>query len=281
MYTCDKVNEELIRHNRFDVTCLNEKRKCGDSYEFRFACNICNNTDWWALPKHILRHNYRCLKCYENQPDKYVIKHGRAVRRNHGYNKEQVIDKVSQIRNDVLLIDYAGNTHSKSTWQCKECGGQWYDTVGRIAGSNKYKIHSYCPYCHVNRKIQYCVDNNTFDSSWEIIFYLYHKLQGHTTYRLHREIGLPYWYEGKCCLWFPDFVLSPHIDLLTDYPDIFKKCGEIIEIKPKSGGRNPEQTQAKKESGWDVVFVCWDKIKPMRDWLLAQNVNIEKYLVKK
>jgi hypothetical protein len=281
MYTCDKVNAELLRHNRLDVTCLDDKKKVGDSYEFRFRCAICGNDDWWALPKHILRHNYRCLKCYENQPDKYVIKHGRAVRKNHGLTKEQVIEKVAKVRNDVILEDYAGNTHNKSTWKCIECGGIWYDTVGHIAGDNRHRIYSYCPHCHVNKPLQYRIDHKTLDSRWEIVYYLYHILHGHRIFRLHKEIPLPYYFENRRCFWYPDFILFPHVDLLVDYPQIFQKKGEIIEVKPKSGGRRPEQTQAKKESGWDVAFVGWDKIKPMWDWLLTQNVDIDKYLVKK
>lgn len=267
--TYEQIVEALKESERTDVVVLDKKRISCSGYQWLWKCtNSKCSHEWYAEYSQVLgSRGYGCDKCAR-------VQYGRETR----LTEDEVRARVRESRDDVELVNYAGRTKDKSTWKCKKCGHIWFDTFWHIVGDRK-GVKAFCPNCHNIFKHSYNIDGIAFDSSWEAIFYLHHKTAGHRVYRLHREIGFPYKFEGRTATWYPDFFLYPHYDLVIEYPNIFQEGGIIVEVKPDNGGQDPFKTLAKKVSGWDVEWVGSSEIKYMENRLVDLGVDVNQYRV--
>lgn len=69
-----------------------------------------------------------------------------------------------------------------------------------------YLYYNQSPEASHNRKHKYSYDNENFDSSWELAFYIYHK--DNNDIILREPITLKYYHDGKEHYYIPDFMIN-------------------------------------------------------------------------
>jgi len=207
-----------------------------------FRCKK-DNFQWTTSLAHIRNSSSGCPKCK---------KVGRLT-----------IEEVSNTcsKQNIKLLQYAGNTNNKSTFECLQCGHIW-----ETAFRNICYHQSQCPRC-VNRSgYLYLYNNILFDSSWELVFYLYHITIGSNIIRLERTKYFFYQYKGKQYKWYPDFVIN----------DIY------YEIKPDEGNWQQKDTKdkchAKRIFHPQVIWVGNKEIRKMQK--IVGSVLQYRYKVK-
>jgi hypothetical protein len=111
----------------------------------------------------------------------------------------------------------------------------------------------------------YLYEGIGFDSSWELIFYLYYKNQDDNIKRLEMSKYFYYEFENKKCKWFPDFMMN----------------GIYYEIKPDSRRWKykdyEKQCIAKQKSHPEIIWVGDKEIVKMRKHLKSLGIDVKQY----
>ena len=149
-------------------------------------------------------------------------------------------------RRNLVIVEYAGTVTKKSKFRCLKCDNCFKNSVNNV----KDKLQG-CPKC---AKRWFC-NSVTFDSSWELIFYLYHVSLGNNPIRLEgfqQEHCFPYLFGDTVRKWYPDFLVT----------------GKYYEIKPDKGNvkrkNDKEICLAKKAAHPDIIWVGDAAISEMR-----------------
>lgn len=149
----------------------------------------------------------------------------------------------------VKLVSYGGRSHAISTFECGE-GHLW-----KASFHNLKTAGSRCPKCGS----RYVFEGISFDSGWELCFYLFHKALGSNITRLEKTKYFLYEFDGKRRKWFPDFVIV-HQDWFTK-----PKRTVFYEIKPDDGGLSPPAVcEAKRKAHPEIVWVGDTEIAKMQ-----------------
>jgi len=156
------------------------------SVKSKLKCSKCNHV--WEQALKIIKQGHGCPNCA-----------GLAV----------VTEQEAKIFCDSInytIENYGGTSNAKSLFKCSK-GHLWETTLKHIRHSGQR-----CPKC----TSKYNYNGITFDSSWELIFYLYHIKLGNNPIRIikgdYTHALEYYWeeYEGvyKPGWWFPDFIIN-------------------------------------------------------------------------
>jgi len=155
-----------------------------------------------------------------------------------------------------FLINYATQYgHKPTTYDLCVALGYKPSTNGNTRISRRltqFNLWEYVSQLAVVGKYRY--DELLFDSSWELVFYLYHKQKGNTPIRLEgrqKKHCFEYTLDEKTRKWYPDFLLND----------------KYYEIKPyRCFARDPEsvrQSEAKQKAHPDIIWVRDEEIKEM------------------
>ena len=162
---------------------------------------------------------------------------------------------------DVELVKYGGGATFKSEFRCKKDGHIWSTCFFNMKSNG-----SGCPICGDKKRAKYIYNDVSFDSSWELIFYFYHKQLGNNIKRLDKSTYLLYEYIGKIHRWYPDFKIE----------------SQYYEIKPDAGNRFQKDTllicDAKKKAYPDVIWAGDKDIKMMQKCI---DIDIKQYRIDK
>ncbi len=102
---------------------------------------------------------------------------------------------------------------------------------------------------------QYKYDNLSFDSSWELAFYIYHKDNGINIIR-NKDLYFEYVYKEKTLKYYPDFIIGNKIFEIKGN-QFFNKNGQMINIFDRS---NDEQYLLKQKCAIENNVIFIDKI---------------------
>lgn len=169
------------------------------------------------------------------------------------YGAKCVFCKESSLKpiiNDVIKEKYG----VENVFQNEEIKTKSHDTCLKHYGVPNY---SQSELSRKNRRSQFSYDDISFDSSWELCFYIYHKLNGRNIKR--SDTKFEYVFEGKTHVYFPDFEMDGVLyEIKGD--QFFKEDGTMQNPYDHS---QDELFEAKHQCGLknNVVFVRQNEIK--------------------
>ena len=127
---------------------------------------------------------------------------------------------------------------------------------------------------HVNHK--YFFNNEYFDSSWELAFYIYHLDKGHKI--IHEPISFMYKFDGKDCLYFPDFkVNNKYYEIKGEQFLVRYKNGNIKGMKCPFDKSKNEKYNAKYKcmKKHNVTIITFDKIDKYLNYIIKQYGSLD------
>jgi len=140
----------------------------------------------------------------------------------------------------------------------------------------KTKIERYGTLHHEHH---YQIDSLSFDSSWEVAFYLYHRDKGHN---IQRESTYFEYYVNKTkCLYFPDFKIgSRYYEIKGDQFIVRDSENNIIGLKDLFSKRITKHSMAKYKCMLDhnVKIITSYEITKYLDYLY-ENYDIKQFMI--
>lgn len=133
----------------------------------------------------------------------------RIIQEKYGVDNVSKLEEIKEKKSDTLEKNY-GVRH---TMRSEELRQKQHETLLKKYGV-EYPLQS--PEILSKKKRRYTYENMQFDSSWELIFYLYHKFIIKDDI-LREPMSFEYRHNSKSYYYFPDFSVD----------------GILIEIKPK------------------------------------------------
>lgn len=125
--------------------------------------------------------------------------------------------------------------------------------------SNKTKIERYGT-THVSYK--YCVENEKFDSSWEVAFWIYHKNKDIAIE--HEPVTIEYFdAAGKSHSYYPDFRIGNQLYEIKGKQ--FLKEGKLID--PFNQDQTIAEAKTKIIADNNITLITYDQIKPYLDYM--------------
>ena len=193
----------------------------------------------------------------------FCKKCGKEVHKKVGASKQRILQRRLLCR----------NCSTKETCQSRygvDNVSQLRETQSKIKATSlqRYGVEHYnkSKTAAVFHRKTYLFDNLYFDSSWELIFYIWHKIQGHNIKKC--EQSFKYIYENKEYSYFPDFKIDNQLYEIKG--DQFWK-GDGTMCNPYDHNKDG-LFEAKHQCGLlnGVVFISKSDIIPMKDFVVQQ-----------
>lgn len=252
-YFCQKCGRECEVKVRADVRWRNR----------RLLCNRCNQ---------IVSNREKYGTDFPNQNQDVINKRHETNIKKYGVKSVCQTNEFKEKRRQSLIKHYGTSNLHEIPEIMKKVEETNLKNLGVRNPFESKEIQKKCEKSNLNnngyirptRPPKYKFNDITFDSSWELAFYVYHYKNGNDIKREPYTIN--YTFNGKTHKYYPDFEVNGQLYEIKG--DQFIKNGKMCNIYEDEIN---ELAEAKRKCAVEhnVKFIFKNEIKPYLDWIKA------------